>query len=239
MGATPWKFESSPGHHAPSAPRLPGPIAGDSGFWRALVAIKLYQGDLPAGLDFGECVAVDCETMGLNPRRDRLCLIQLSAGDGNGHLVQFTGDNYDAPRLKALLTDPKATKLFHFARFDIAVIRHNLGVACAPVYCTKIASKLTRTFTDRHGLKDLCRDLLGVEISKQQQSSDWGAGKLTADQLRYAANDVNHLHALKERLDALLVREGRVALAEACFDFLPYRAGLDLAGWADEDIFEH
>ena len=202
-------------------------------------SIEVHKNDLPDGLNLGDIVAVDTETGGLKLGRDRLCLVQVSAGDGNCHLVQFPDGGFDAPNLKALLTDKAVTKIFHYARFDIAAIQTYLGVWCEPVYCTKIASILVRTYTDRHGLKDLCRDLLGVEISKQQQSSDWGAEKLTADQLRYAANDVNHLHALKERLDALLVREGRVALAEACFDFLPYRAGLDLAGWADEDIFEH
>lgn len=177
--------------------------------------------------------------MGLEPHRDRLCLAQLSAGDGECHLVQFAQGAYAAPRLKALLADPQVLKLFHFGRFDIAVLHHSLGVLARPVYCTKIASKLVRTFTDRHGLKDLCRDLLGVELSKQQQSSDWGADQLTDEQLRYAGSDVLHLHALRQRLDAMLVREGRQALAQACFDFLPTRALLDLAGFAEPDIFEH
>lgn len=202
------------------------------------LSIKLHHDDLPAGLDFGETVAVDTETMGLSLVRDRLCLVQLSAGDGVCHLVQLRGD-MRAPNLKALLDDPKTVKIFHFARFDLAMLRRDLGVACRPVYCTKTASKLVRTFTDRHGLKDLCRDLLGVEISKQQQASDWGAESLSQEQLAYAAADVAHLHALKSKLDALLAREGRSELAQACFDFLPTRAALDLAGWADVDIFEH
>lgn len=202
----------------------------------------LHQHDLPEGVSFGASVAVDSETMGLKHLRDRLCVIQLSAGDGNAHLVQFPGPTtrpYHAPRLKALLSDPNVTKLFHFARFDIAAIKHYLGIDCGPVYCTKIASKLVRTFTDRHGLKDLCRDLLGVEISKQQQSSDWGAATLTKEQIEYAASDVLHLHALRAKLDEMLVREGRMELAQACFRFLPYRASLDLAGWAEDDIFAH
>ena len=199
----------------------------------------LHHDDLPPGLDFGKSVAVDSETMGLDPLRDRLCLIQLSAGDGVCHLVQFRGGNYSAPRLKALLADPEVTKLFHFARFDLAAIQHYLGVTCGPVYCTKIASRLARTFTDRHGLKDLCRDLLGVEISKQMQSSDWGAAELSEEQLRYAASDVFYLHRLREALDMMIEREGRTELARACFEFLPARAALDLAGWADVDIFAH
>jgi ribonuclease D len=203
------------------------------------VSIHLHRGDLPAGLSFGASVAIDTETMGLDPHRDRLCLVQLSAGDGVSHLVQFAAGAYDAPRLKALLTDPAVLKIFHFGRFDIAMLWHYLGVAARPVYCTKIASRLTRTFTDRHGLKDLCRDLLGVELSKQQQSSDWGAAELSDEQLRYAASDVLHLHALKAKLDEMLKREGRTDLAQACFEFLPSRARLDLAGWAAEDIFAH
>ena len=203
------------------------------------MTIELHQGDLPAGIDFGAAVAVDTETMGLRPDRDRLCLIQLSAGDGTAHLVQFGKDAYDAPRLRALLADPGTTKLFHFARFDVAVLKHYLDVECTPLYCTKIASKLCRTFTDRHGLKDLCRDLIGVELSKQQQSSDWGAAELSQEQIGYAASDVLHLHALKARLDIMLAREGRTDLAEACFEFLPARADLDLAGWPDVDIFSH
>ena len=206
--------------------------------------IHLHRNDLPDGLSLGPVVAVDTETMGLDPRRDRLCLVQLSSGDGIAHLVQIAppslgGRGQDCPNLKALLADPATLKLFHFARFDIAVLRHVLGVETQPVWCTKIASKLTRTFTDRHGLKDLCRDLLGIEVSKQQQSSDWGAPDLSPDQLAYAAADVLHLHALKARLEGLLAREGRTALAEACFAFLPARAALDLLGFDDPDIFAH
>jgi len=204
--------------------------------------IKLHQNDLPDGLDLGPIVAVDTETLGLNLVRDRLCLVQLSAGDGTAHLVQWPAGAdvaYDAPNLKALLADAARVKLFHFARFDLAVLRRDLGVVAAPVYCTKIASRLVRTFTDRHGLKDLCRDLLGVELSKQQQTSDWGAAKLSDQQLEYAASDVLYLHDLKRRLDALLERQGRTDLAAKCFDFLPTRAELDLAGWAEEDIFAH
>jgi ribonuclease D len=203
------------------------------------LSVILHRGDLPAGLEFGPAVAVDTETMGLNPFRDRLCVVQLSAGDGTSHLVQFAIGAYDAPNLKALLTDPLVTKIFHFARFDLAVLRHYLGVLTGPIYCTKIASKLARTFTDRHGLKDLCKDLLDIELSKQQQSSDWGAATLTDEQLQYAASDVLHLHALKARLDEMLEREGRAALARACFDFLPWRALLDLGGWAEVDVFAH
>ncbi|MBM3569952.1 MAG: ribonuclease D [Alphaproteobacteria bacterium] len=205
------------------------------------MTIHLHKGDLPAGLDLGAAVAVDTETMGLDPRRDRLCLVQLSAGDGDCHLVQFAKDDYRAPRLAALLTDPARLKLFHFARFDLAMLRRHLGVRVAPVYCTKIAAKLIRTFTDKHGLKDLCSELLGVALDKQQQSSDWGAGDLTPAQRAYAASDVLHLHRLKARLDDLLAREGRAALAAACFDFLPVRAELDLLGWGDDkhDLFAH
>ena len=201
--------------------------------------IHLHQGDLPDGIDFGAAVAVDSETMGLALGRDRLCLLQLSAGDGTCHLVQFAPGVYDAPNLKDLLGNPSVLKIFHFARFDVAVLKRHLGVTCKPVYCTKIASKLVRTYTDRHGLKDLCKELLGTDISKQQQSSDWGAETLTRDQLCYAASDVLHLHALREKLDNLLAREGRTELAEACFAFLPARAELDLAGWAEIDIFAH
>lgn len=201
--------------------------------------IELHRGDLPAGLDFGPAVAIDTETMGLDPRRDRLCLVQLSAGDGVCHIVQFAPGDYRAQRLKALLTDAKVTKLFHFARFDLATLQHHLGTMARPVYCTKIASKLTRTFTDQHGLKALCRDLLGIELNKQQQTSDWGAPTLSDEQLNYAASDVLHLHALKAKLDALLVREGRSQLAAACFAFLPERAALDLGGWDEPDIFAH
>ncbi len=203
------------------------------------MSIHLHHGDLPADLDLGKSVAIDTETMGLNPHRDRLCLVQLSAGDGVSHLVQFARDGYDAPRLRALLSDAQVLKIFHFGRFDIAMLQHYLGVLSRPVYCTKIASRLTRTFTDRHGLKDLCRELLGIELSKQQQSSDWGAPELSDEQLRYAASDVLHLHALKAKLDQMLAREGRQGMAQACFDFLPTRALLDLAGWETEDIFAH
>jgi ribonuclease D len=207
------------------------------------MSITLHRGDLPAGASFGAIVAVDTETMGLNPWRDRLCLIQLSAGDGSSHVVQIPtpapGRRHAAPNLARLLTDPGVIKLFHFARFDLAALRQHLGIDCRPVYCTKIASRLVRTFTDRHGLKDLCKDVLGIELSKQQQSSDWGAAELTQEQLRYAASDVLHLHALKTRLDEMLAREGRTELAAACFDFLPARAALDLAGWSDIDIFAH
>ncbi len=203
------------------------------------MTIHLHEGDLPDGLGFGNSVAIDSETMGLNPHRDRLCLVQLSAGDGDCHIVRFTRDHYDAPNLKALLADPAVRKIFHFGRFDIAVMRHYLGITATPVYCTKIASKLIRTFTDRHGLKDLCRDLLGIEISKQQQTSDWGAADLTTAQLEYAASDVLHLHKLAERLDAMLARENRTDLAAACFEFLPVRAELDLRGWPEVDIFAH
>lgn len=203
------------------------------------MSIEFYQDDIPAGLDFGSAVAIDTETLGLNPLRDRLCLVQLSSGDGNAHLVQLAEGAYEAPNLKALLTDPGVMKIFHFARFDLAALNHYLGVMPEPVYCTKIASRLTRTFTDRHGLKDLCKDLLGVELSKQQQSSDWGAKELTKEQLKYAASDVLYLHQLKEKLDAMLKREKRSDLAQACYTFLPSRALLDLSGWAEEDIFSH
>jgi len=201
--------------------------------------IKLYQGDLPDGLDLGRLVAIDTETLGLNPQRDRLCLAQLSSGDGICHAVQFAAGQYAAPNLKKLLADPAVTKLFHFARFDVAVFRQYLGVDTRPVYCTKIASKLVRTYTDKHGLKDLVRELLNVDLSKEQQSSDWGAKDLTEKQLAYAANDVAYLHQLKTALDAMLAREGRAGLAQACFDFLPSRAALDLAGWEEVDIFAH
>lgn len=204
-----------------------------------LISTEVHHGDLPTGLDFGDSVAVDTETMGLNPHRDRLCVVQLSAGDGVCHLVHFPKPDFAAPNLKALLADDRVTKIFHFARFDVATIRKYLGIACQPVYCTKIAAKMTRTFTDRHGLKDLCRELLGVEISKEQQSSDWGAETLSPEQVQYAASDVLHLHALRERLDVVLAREGRTELAAACFRFLPARGELDLAGWADPDIFQH
>ena len=205
--------------------------------------IEFHRRDLPDGLDLGSTVAVDTETMGLMLTRDRLCLVQLSAGDGVCHLVQIPpvaeGTKHAAPNLVRLLGDPSVTKLFHYARFDIAALERYLGVVTRPVYCTKIASKLTRTFTDRHGLKDLCRDLLGVELSKQQQSSDWGADDLTQEQMRYAASDVAYLHQLRAKLDAMLARSNRTALAAACFDFLPTRAALDAGGWADPDVFSH
>lgn len=203
------------------------------------MAIHLHRGDLPDGLEFGEIVAIDTETMGLVPGRDRLCLVQLSAGDGHAHLVQFVDRCYEAPNLVRLLADPGRLKLFHFARFDLAVLYHYLGVECRPVWCTKIASKLARTYTDRHGLKDLCRDLLGIDLPKEKQTSDWGAVELDEAQLAYAANDVLHLHRLREALVPLLEREGRLALAEACFAFLPARAQLDLLGFDDPDIFVH
>jgi ribonuclease D len=203
------------------------------------VTVTYHRGDLPAGLSFGNSVAIDSETMGLNPWRDRLCVVQLSAGDGTAHVVQLPQGQYDAPNLKALLTDPAVTKIFHFGRFDIAVLQQYLGVVTAPVYCTKIASKLVRTFTDRHGLKDLCKELLNIELSKQQQSSDWGADTLSEEQLKYAASDVLYLHEMKEKLDVMLAREGRTDLAKACFEFLPSRALLDLAGWPEIDIFAH
>ena len=202
-------------------------------------AISLHVGDLPDDLDLGPVVAVDTETMGLRPGRDRLCVVQLSAGDGTAHLVQLRQDSYAAPNLVRLLGDTERLKLFHFARFDLAVLKAYLDVDCRPVWCTKIASKLVRTFTDRHGLRDLCRDLIDVDISKQQQSSDWGAETLTREQMSYAAGDVLYLHQLKERLEEMLKREDRLVLAESCFDFLPTRAALDLAGWPEEDIFAH
>ena len=203
------------------------------------MTVTYHRGDLPAGLSFGTSVAIDSETMGLNPWRDRLCVVHLSAGDGTAHVVQLPQGQYDAPNLKALLTDPAVTKIFHFGRFDIAVLQQYLGVVTTPVYCTKIASKLVRTFTDRHGLKDLCKELLNIELSKQQQSSDWGADTLTDEQLKYAASDVLYLHEMKEKLDVMLAREGRTELAKACFEFLPSRALLDLAGWPEADIFAH
>jgi ribonuclease D len=210
----------------------------------ANATIHLHRHDLPPDLALGPVVAVDTETMGLNPHRDRLCLVQLSAGDGVAHLVQVVperlgGRGADCPNLCRLLADPAVVKLMHFARFDVAILGHALGITVAPVRCTKIAARLTRTFTDRHGLKDLCKELLGIDLSKQQQSSDWGAPELSPEQLAYAASDVLHLHALWERLEALLVREGRLALAEACFAFLPARGTLDLLGYAEPDIFAH
>ena len=203
------------------------------------MAIYFHEGDLPKDVAFGNLVAVDTETMGLNPHRDRLCLVQLSAGDGNAHLVRLKKGAYQAPNLKKVLADPKITKIFHFARFDLAVIQKYLKLEAVPVYCTKIASKLSRTSTDRHGLKDLCRELLGVEISKQKQCSDWGAATYDQAQLDYAASDVLYLHQLKEKLDQLLKREGRTHLAEASFRFLPARAEMDLLGWDATDIFSH
>lgn len=207
-------------------------------------AIHLHDGDLPDDFDIGPVVAIDTETMGLNPHRDRLCLVQLSAGDGEAHLVQIKpvsmgGRGYDCPNLKALLSDVSITKLMHFARFDVAVLQHALGITVSSVICTKIAARLVYTFTDRHGLAYLCRDLLGVEMSKHQQSSDWGADVLTEDQMRYAASDVLHLHALWEKLEAMLIRENRRELAQSCFDFLSARARLDLLGYEDPDIFAH
>lgn len=201
--------------------------------------VNFHQGDLPEGLEFGDAIAVDTETMGLNLSRDRLCLVQLSSGDGTAHIVQPDPETFDAPRLKTLLADPDVLKIYHFGRFDLAAIDHYLGVTAAPVYCTKIASRLIRTYTDRHGLKDLCKELLGVELSKQQQTSDWGATELSEEQLAYAASDVLYLHKLKEALDKRLDREGRREEAQACFDFLPTRAALDMAGWDGVDIFAH
>jgi ribonuclease D len=203
------------------------------------MAVKLHKSDLPPGLELGPVVAVDTETMGLNPRRDRLCLVQLSSGDGNAHLVQLDRATYAAPRLKALLEDRNVLKLFHFARFDVAMLKAHLGADTGPVYCTKIASRLTRTYTDRHGLKDIVREMLGIEMSKQQQSSDWGLPVLSDAQKHYASLDVIYLHELKARFDQMLRREGREALARACFDFVATRVELDLAGWGEEDIFAH
>jgi ribonuclease D len=209
------------------------------------MTVHLHQNDLPAGLDWTNGVAIDSETMGLLPGRDRLCLVQLSAGDGDAHLVQFlrpadgTLPDYTAPVLRSLLANASVAKIFHFGRFDLAVIQHYMQVRCAPVFCTKIASRLVRTYTDRHGLKDLCREMLGVELKKEQQSSDWGAAELTDAQCAYAASDVLHLHQLRDVLAARLAREGRTAIAQACFDFLPTRAALDLEGWSDVDIFAH
>jgi len=203
------------------------------------MTITLHKGDLPKNIDLGKTVAVDTEAMGLKNHRDRLCLVQLSAGDGNAHLVQFTPGQYDAPNLKKLLDSSKVLKIFHFARFDYAILNHYLGIDCTPLYCTRIASMLSRTFTDRHGLRELCRELLNIEISKQQQSSDWGAEELSADQLQYAANDVLYLHAIKDKLEHILKREGRDKLAQDVMDFIPTRTALDLAGWPEVDIFAH
>jgi len=201
--------------------------------------IKLHKGDLPDGLDLGSTVAIDTETLGLNYFRDRLCLAQLSSGDGTCHAVQFAPGRYHAPNLKRMLSDPNVTKVFHYARFDVAMFQRHLGVVTAPIYCTKIASKLVRTYTDKHGLKDLVKELLAVDLSKEQQSSDWGAPELSEKQLAYAANDVAYLHRLKDVLDGMLAREGRTEIARACFDFLPSRVALDLAGWEATDIFAH
>lgn len=203
-----------------------------------LQSVTLHKGDLPEGLSFGAIVAVDTEAMGLNPGRDRLCVVQLSAGDGHVHLVQII-PGHDAPQLRALMADRNVLKLLHFARFDMGMIAKHLGVMMAPVYCTKIASRLTRTYTDKHGLKDLVKEVLGIDMSKEQQSSDWGAAELSPEQQRYAASDVLHLHRLKEKLDERLLRETRQQIAAACFNFLPVRATLDLSGWPDEDIFAH
>jgi ribonuclease D len=203
------------------------------------MTVRLHRGDLPDLSRYSGSVAIDTETMGLHPHRDRLCVVQLSNGDGSADVVQIPKDHTDAPNLKALLGDPKVTKIFHFARFDIAALYNAFGVMPQPVYCTKIASRLARTYTDRHGLKDLVREVLNIDLSKQQQSSDWGSQTLSEAQLAYAASDVLHLHALRERLDAMLGREGRTELARACFEFLPTRARLDLQGWDSEDIFAH
>lgn len=199
----------------------------------------LYQNDIPEDLDLGPVVAIDCETMGLHPHRDRLCVIQMSGGDGNAHLVQIAKGQTEAPNLCKMLTDPNVLKLFHFGRFDIAAMQNAFGAVTAPVYCTKIASKLVRTYTDRHGLKNLLQELLNIDISKQQQSSDWGSAKLSKAQIEYAASDVLYLHRLRTELNKRLVREGRMEIAQACFDFLPMRANLDLAGWPEQDIFSH
>lgn len=203
------------------------------------MTITLHKSDIPANLSFGPSVAVDTEAMGLNNHRDRLCLIQLSAGDGNAHLVQFARGEYDAPNLKKLLADPGVTKIFHYARFDYAILKHYLGVSCTPLYCTKIASTLARTYTDKHNLRELCRELLGIELNKQQQSSDWGAADINDEQKLYAANDVLHLHRIKDKLDVMLTRENRRDLAQATMDFIPTRVALDLSGWPELDIFAH
>ena len=204
------------------------------------MANHLHEGDIPAGLFTGATsVAVDSETMGLGLQRDPLCVVQISSGDGDAHVVRLNRPAYDCPNLKALMTDPSVLKIFHFGRFDIAMFQRHLGITTTPVWCTKIASKLARTYTDRHGLKDVCKELLGVDLSKAQQSSDWGAAVLSPDQVAYAASDVLYLHGIRDRLQAMLDREGRGALAQACFDFLPHRAKLDLAGWEEVDIFAH
>ena len=203
------------------------------------MTIHLYKNDLPDSLDLGDSVAIDTETLGLNPLRDRLCLVQLSSGDGEAHIVQMDGEDYSAPNLKKLLEDENIEKIFHFARFDVAVMRHYLNAECTPVFCTKIASKLTRTYTDRHGLKDVVREFCNTELDKQQQSSDWAAKDLSEQQLKYAASDVLYLHQVRDGLIERLKREDRMGLAKSCFDFLPTRAALDLKGWAETDIFSH
>jgi ribonuclease D len=217
---------------------LEGNLAADR-FDEVSMTIRLHRGDLPDLSRYTTSVAIDTETMGLNPHRDRLCVVQMSNGDGSADIVQVPKGHTDAPNLKKLLADPAITKIFHFARFDLAALYHAFGVMPQPVYCTKIASRLSRTYTDRHGLKDLVREMLNIELSKQQQSSDWGSESLSEAQLAYAASDVLHLHALREKLDPMLAREGRMDLAKACFEFLPSRARLDLQGWEAEDIFAH
>jgi len=202
-------------------------------------SIEVYQGDLPAGMNFGDSVAVDTEAQGLNPNRDRLCVVQVSAGGGVCHLVQFPDADFTAPNLKALFTDDAVTKIFHYARFDVAIIKKYMGVVCGPVYCTKIASKLSRTYTGNHGLKDVCKELVNIDLSKEQQSSDWAVETLSPSQIEYAAADVLYLHQIRDELDKILQREGRSDLARACFEFLSTRADLDLGGWSDEDIFAH
>ena len=202
-------------------------------------SIEVYQGDLPAGMSFGDSVAVDTEAQGLNPNRDRLCVVQVSAGGGVCHLVQFPDADFTAPNLKALFTDDAVTKIFHYARFDVAIIKKYMGVVCGPVYCTKIASKLSRTYTGNHGLKDVCKELVNIDLSKEQQSSDWAVETLSPSQIEYAAADVLYLHQIRDELDRILQREGRSDLARACFEFLSTRADLDLGGWSDEDIFAH
>ena len=203
------------------------------------MTVKLYRGDLPADFNAGSSVAIDTETLGLKPARDKLCLVQISTGDGNAALVQMDRTKYDAPNLKALLANPNVLKIFHFARFDVAVLKQYLNVDTAPLFCTKIASKLVRTYTDRHGLKELVRELLGIDLNKLQQSSDWGAHSLTDAQKTYAAEDVVYLHELKQRLEQMLEREGRTNVAKSCFEFIPIRASLDLLGWPEEDVFAH